>query len=66
MLGCNTKELLVHGKRLVAEDLSSGTPLDPELLGICDRILVMRRGRLAGEIPDAGRATQEEIMALAV
>ena len=38
----------------------------PELLGICDRILVMRRGRLTGEIPDVGRATQEEIMALAV
>jgi len=38
----------------------------PELLGICDRILVMRQGQIAGEIPDARRATQEEIMALAV
>ncbi len=38
----------------------------PELLGICDRILVMRRGRIAGEIADAGRGTQAEIMALAV
>ncbi|MDO5424787.1 MAG: ATP-binding cassette domain-containing protein [Eubacteriales bacterium] len=36
----------------------------PELLGICDRILVMSGGRLAGEV-DAGTTTQEEIMHLA-
>lgn len=36
----------------------------PELLGVCDRILVMSGGRLAGEV-DAATATQEEIMALA-
>lgn len=36
----------------------------PELLGICDRILVMSGGRLAGEV-DAKNTTQEEIMALA-
>ena len=36
----------------------------PELLGICDRILVMSGGRLAGEV-DAGNTTQEEIMTLA-
>lgn len=36
----------------------------PELLGVCDRILVMSGGRLAGEL-DAKDATQEEIMALA-
>lgn len=36
----------------------------PELLGICDRILVMSGGRLAGEV-DAKSTTQEEIMALA-
>ena len=36
----------------------------PELLGICDRILVMSGGRLAGEV-DAGTASQEQIMALA-
>ena len=36
----------------------------PELLGVCDRILVMSGGRLAGEV-NAGTATQEEIMALA-
>lgn len=36
----------------------------PELLGVCDRILVMSGGRLAGEV-DAASATQEDIMALA-
>ncbi len=36
----------------------------PELLGVCDRILVMSGGRLAGEV-DAATATQEEIMTLA-
>ncbi len=35
----------------------------PELIQVADRILVMRQGRIAGELP--GRATQEEIMALA-
>lgn len=36
----------------------------PELLGVCDRILVMSGGRLAGEL-DAADATQEKIMELA-
>ena len=36
----------------------------PELLGVCDRILVMSGGRLAGEV-DAKTTTQEEIMTLA-
>ncbi len=36
----------------------------PELLGVCDRILVMSGGRLAGEV-DASNTTQEEIMSLA-
>ncbi len=36
----------------------------PELLGICDRILVMSGGRLAGEVKTAD-TTQEEIMELA-
>ena len=36
----------------------------PELLGICDRILVMSGGRLAGEV-EAANTTQEEIMTLA-
>ena len=33
----------------------------PELLGICDRILVLSGGRLAGEV-NANETTQEEIM----
>ena len=36
----------------------------PELLGVCDRILVMSGGRLAGEV-NAADTTQEEIMTLA-
>ncbi len=36
----------------------------PELLGICDRILVMSNGRMAG-IVDAKNTSQEEIMTLA-
>ena len=36
----------------------------PELLGICDRIVVMSGGRVAGEV-DGKTATQEQIMTLA-
>ena len=36
----------------------------PELLGVCDRIMVMSGGRIAGEV-NAADATQEQIMALA-
>ena len=36
----------------------------PELLGVCNRILVMSGGRLAGEV-DADNTSQEEIMTLA-
>ncbi len=36
----------------------------PELLGVCDRILVMSGGRVAGEV-DAAHTSQEEIMTLA-
>ena len=36
----------------------------PELLGVCDRIIVMSGGRLAGEV-DAKSTSQEEIMTLA-
>lgn len=38
----------------------------PELLGLCDRILVMRRGRIAGIIDDVTTSSQEAIMAMAV
>lgn len=36
----------------------------PELLGICDRIFVMREGHITGEV-SRGEATQEKIMSLA-
>ena len=36
----------------------------PELLGVCDRILVMSGGQVAGEV-DARTTTQEEILTLA-
>ena len=37
----------------------------PELIGICDRILVMCRGRMVGEFP-YGTATQDKILSLCV
>lgn len=39
----------------------------PEIIGICDRVLVMRAGRIAGEIKRATTSplSQEDIMALA-
>ncbi len=36
----------------------------PELLGVCDRIIVMSNGRIAGEV-DAKTTSQEEILTLA-
>ena len=38
----------------------------PEALGMADRILVMREGRINGEIREVATATQEQIMELAV
>jgi len=38
----------------------------PEVLGMSDRILVMHGGRIAGELTDPTRASQEDIMRLAV
>lgn len=38
----------------------------PEVLGMCDRILVMHEGRLTGDITDIRHATQEDILRLAV
>jgi ABC-type sugar transport system ATPase subunit len=38
----------------------------PEVLGMADRILVMHRGRIAGETPSAADATQAQILRLAV
>ena len=52
-------ELAQKGKIVMVVSLEM-----PELLGICDRILVMSNGQLAGEV-DAKETTQEEIMTLA-
>jgi ABC-type sugar transport system ATPase subunit len=38
----------------------------PEVLGMSDRILVMREGRISGEIPGGSGATQEQLLRLAV
>ncbi|MFK0166932.1 sugar ABC transporter ATP-binding protein [Rhizobium sp. NPDC090279] len=38
----------------------------PEIIGICDRVIVMREGHVAGEVGGtAGEITQENIMAIA-
>jgi ABC-type sugar transport system ATPase subunit len=38
----------------------------PEVLGMCDRVLVMHGGRVTGEIADVAGATQEAILRLAM
>ncbi len=52
-------ELAAEGKGIIV--VSSEMP---ELIGICDRILVMSGGRLAGEV-NAASTTQKDIMSLA-
>ena len=47
-----------RGVLLVSSDL-------PEVLGICDRVLVMAQGRIVGELTHE-EATQDSVMALAV
>jgi ribose transport system ATP-binding protein len=47
-----------HAVLMISSDL-------PEVLGMSDRVLVMARGRLAGELT-ADEATQDSVMALAV
>lgn len=54
-------QLAAEGKAVVM--ISSELP---EVLGMADRILVMHEGRITGEITDARRATQQQIMQLAV
>ena len=54
-------ELVAQGKSIIM--ISSEMP---EVLGMADRILVMHEGRITGEIADVRRATQEQIMELAV
>ncbi|MBI2949135.1 MAG: sugar ABC transporter ATP-binding protein [Verrucomicrobia bacterium] len=54
-------ELAAQGKAILM--ISSELP---EVLGMSDRILVMHEGRITGEITDIARATQEQILRLAV
>jgi ABC-type sugar transport system ATPase subunit len=54
-------ELAAQGKVVIM--ISSELP---EVLGMCDRVLVMRSGRISGEITDMAGASQESIMSLAV
>lgn len=56
---CLLNELAAKGKAILV--ISSELP---ELLGICDRILVMRSGEIGGEFT-AGEATPENIMRIA-
>lgn len=51
--------LVANGKSIIM--ISSELP---EVLGMCDRILVMRNGRITGQL-SAGDATQEKIMQFA-
>jgi L-arabinose transport system ATP-binding protein len=37
----------------------------PEILGLCDRVIVMREGRIAGELARA-EATQDALLKLAL
>src|SRR5262245_49411383 len=38
----------------------------PEVLGLADRVLVMHGGRIVGEVTDVARATQEQVLQLAM
>jgi len=53
------RELAAEGMAtlLISSDL-------PELIAMCDRVLVMREGKISGELP--ANATQEEVLALAL
>ena len=54
-------ELAAAGKAIIL--ISSELP---EVLGMSDRVLVMREGRVTGEVTDVASATQEELLGLAV
>ena len=53
--------LVAEGKAIIM--ISSELP---EVLGMSDRILVMHEGRIVGEIDDVSKATQAQIMHMAV
>jgi ABC-type sugar transport system ATPase subunit len=56
--------------RIISELAESGVGIvvssseNPELIGICDRILVLFRGRLVGEVT-AKQTTEKEVVELA-
>ncbi|MDR1518860.1 MAG: ATP-binding cassette domain-containing protein, partial [Planctomycetota bacterium] len=54
-------ELAAQGKAIVI--ISSELP---EAMGMADRLLVMREGRIAGEIADPANATQADVMKIAI
>lgn len=54
-------KLVAQGKAIVM--ISSELP---EILGMSDRILVMREGSIKGEITDVANATQEDVISLAI
>ena len=54
-------DLAARGKAIIM--ISSELP---EILGMSDRVLVMRAGRLSGEVRDVAAATQEQLLELAV
>ena len=56
-------ELLIRQKKQKRGIIMVSSEM-PELLGVCDRIIVMSGGRIAGEL-SASSATQERIMELA-
>ena len=55
-IGENINQLASEGKGIIL--ISSELP---EILGVCDRIYVMRDGKIVGEMP-ASEASQEIIM----
>ena len=54
-------ELAAQGKAILM--ISSEIP---ELLGMCDRILVLHAGQIAGEIADVAAATQEDVLSFSI
>jgi len=54
-------ELAARGKAIVM--VSSELPA---ILGMSDRIIVLREGKIAGEITDVAKASQQDVMHLAV
>ena len=54
-------ELAAQGKAIII--VSSELP---EILGMSDRIIVMHEGKIRGEITEVDKATQEDILSMAI